>query len=104
MSETVGDRRPRPEASHDEQRSLYEKVMADPDTKHAYFNTTQGMLTGNPSHQDMDAILELLDDNKIVYLYDPDANRPRPTFYSPGRISIGLAEISQAAKRLASTS
>ena len=78
--------------------------MADPETRHAYFNTTQGMLTGNPAHRDMDEILKVLDDNKVVYLYDPDTNRPRPIFYSRGEISIGLAEISQAAGRLAAAS
>ena len=101
MTETVDDHRKPPEVPHPVRRSLYERVMADPDTRRAYLNTTQGTLTGNPAHQDMEAILEVLDDNKIVYLYDPDTNRPRPTFYSSGQISIGLAEISLAAKRLA---
>ncbi|MCY4423138.1 MAG: hypothetical protein OXC06_08720 [Acidimicrobiaceae bacterium] len=78
--------------------------MANPDTLHSYFNTTEGMLTGDPAHQDMNEILRVLDDNRIIYLYDPDENRPRPTFYSPGKISIGLAEISQAARRLSAAS
>ena len=104
MPQTADGHRERPEAPHSAKRSLYERVMANEETRHAYFNTTQGMLTGNPAHQDMDEILKVLDVNKIVYLYDPDTNRPRPIFYSPGRISIGLAEISQAAVRLAAPS
>lgn len=82
-------------------RSLHERVMADPSTRHSYFNRTQGLLTGDPAHDDMNKVLKILDDYRIVFLYDPDANRPRPTFYSPGRISVGLTEISLAAKRLA---
>ena len=76
--------------------------MADPWARYAYFNTTQGMLRGNPAHKDMGQILNILDDNKIVYLYDPSTNRPRPIFYSQGNISVGLAEIAAVAAKLAS--
>ena len=104
MPKPVGHHREQIEAPRPPKPSLHERVMADPETRHAYFNTTQGMLTGNPAHRDMDEILKVLDDNKVVYLYDPDTNRPRPIFYSRGEISIGLAEISQAAGRLAAAS
>ena len=101
MPKAVERHREQSDAPPTPRPSLHERVMADPDTRHSYFNTTQGMLTGDPAHDDMNEILKFLDDHKIVYLYDPDTNRPRPTFYSRGAISIGLAEISQAARRLA---
>ncbi len=90
----------RPHAARQPMQSIHAMVMADPDSRYAYFNTSQGMLTGNPAHKDMDRIRRLLDDNRIVYLYEPDTSRPRPTFYSQGIISIGLEEISEAAARL----
>lgn len=104
MPKAVERDRDRSDACTSPGLSLHERVMANPDTLYAYFNTTEGMLTGDPAHQDMKEILRVLDDNRIIYLYDPDTNRPRPTFYSPGRISIGLAEISQVARRLSAAS
>jgi hypothetical protein len=104
MPEVAENHRERSRTPHASKPSLHERVMADPDTMHSYFNTTEGMLTGDPAHQDMNEILRVLDDNGIIYLYDPDTNRPRPTFFSPGTTSIGLVEISQAARRLSAAS
>lgn len=84
-------------------QSIHERVMADPASRYAYFNTTQGMLRANPAHKDTEQIRKVLDDHKIVYLYDASTPRPRPTFYSRGSISIGLAEITEAAQRLAAS-
>ena len=85
-------------------QSLHKRVMADEGSRNAYFNTIQGMLRGNPSHEDMDSILRVLNDNRIAYLYEPDSNYPRPAFYSQGSISMGLAEISQTVEELAGSS
>ena len=102
MSEAVEHDRERTDASLQSRQSIHERVMADPQSRYAYFNTTQGILRGNPAHKDMAQILRVLDDNRIVYLYDASTNRPRPVFYSQGNISIGLAEIAVAAAKLAS--
>ena len=93
-----------PEHQREARRSLYERVLDDEQTRDAYFNTTQGMLRGSPSHADMDEIRKVLDANGVVYLYEPESNRPRPTFYAPGIISIGLAEISRTAVGLSEAS
>ena len=92
------------EAPHLAERSLGARGRAKKENRHTYFNTTQGMLRGSPSHADMDEILKVLDESGIVYLYEPESNRPRPTFYARGIISIGLAEISRAAARLSAAS
>ena len=85
-------------------QSMHERIMADPASRRAYFNTTQGVLKANPAHKDTEQIREILDTKRIVYLHDASTTRPRPTFYSRGNISIGLAEISEAAERLAAGS
>lgn len=89
---------------HLAERSLGVRGRAQKESRPAYFNTTQGMLRGSPSHADMDKILKVLDESGIAYLYEPESNRPRPTFYARGNISIGLAEISRTAARLSAAS
>ncbi len=101
MTETVDDRQQRPDSRRKRRQSLHERVMTDPESRYAYFNTTQGTLRADPSHKDMEQILKVLDDNEIVYLYEADTSRPRPVFFSGGHISIGLDEIAEAAGRLA---
>ena len=94
--ESNGERPSRP--------SLHERVMSDERSRRAYFNTVQGMLRGDPSHEDMETILRVLEDNRIAFLYEPDTNYPRPAFYSQDSISLGLAEISETAEELAALS
>ena len=81
-------------------RSLHERVMADPEQCHAYFHTTEACLLANPEHKDTDAILKVLDDNEVVYLYDPATCYPRPRLNWLGNLSIGLDEITEAARRI----
>ena len=102
MPEALEHDHQRTDASRQPRQSIHERIMANPQSRYAYFNTTQGMLRGNPAHKDMEQILKVLDDNNIVYLYDPSTNRPRPIFYSQGNMSIGLAEITVAAAKLGS--
>ena len=95
---------PEADVKRSPRQSIHERVMADPASRYAYFNTTQGMLRANPAHRDTEQIRKVLDDNNIVYLYDASTTRPRPTFYSQGNISIGLAEITETAERLTAAS
>ncbi|MDE0161799.1 MAG: hypothetical protein OXL98_08670 [Acidimicrobiaceae bacterium] len=103
MTEAVDDRQQHPDSRRQRRQSLHERVMTDPESRYAYFNTTQGTLRADPSHRDMQKILKVLEDNEIVYLYEADTSRPRPVFFSRGHISIGLAEIAEAAGRLTAT-
>ena len=95
---------PEADANRSPRQSIHERVMADSASRYAYFNTTQGLLRANPAHKDTEQIRKVLDDNNIVYLYDASTTRPRPAFFSHGNVSIGLAEITETAGKLAAAS
>ena len=61
----------------------------------AFFNTTQGVLTGRPGDEDLRRVREELDSQHIAYLFNPDGTRPRPMFSAQGWDSFGLDEIRQ---------
>ena len=84
-------------------QSIYERVMADPSQRHMYFHTTEAMLRANPDHKDTAVILKVLDEHKVVFLYDPATIHPRPRLDWLGKTSIGLEEITEAAHQISAT-
>ena len=94
---TVGTR------STTEYRSIHERVMSDPESRHAYFHSTEALLTANPDHRDTDAILKVLDENEVVYLYEATSAFPRPRLDWLGNLSIGLDEITEAARQISAS-
>ena len=82
-------------------RSVYERVMANPQSRQAYFNTTRGVLSGHPEHAETKELRRALNERAIAHLFNPDETLPRPVFYSPGIISVGDSEISAVTDRLA---
>ena len=80
---------------------MHERIMSNPETRRAYFRPVEGFLRAKPSHPDTSRIVAVLDGHGIYYLHQRETTRPRPTFYWGGIISIGLAEITDAARRLA---
>lgn len=84
-------------------QSNHERVMADPRLRHAYFHTTEAFLRASPDHRDTDAIRKVLDEHEVIYLYEPATANPRPRLDWPGKISIGLDEITEAARQISAT-
>lgn len=82
-----------------ERSSIFERVMADPRSRHAYFNTTRGVLTGNPDQEETQELRSDLNARAIAHLFSPDRTLPRPVFNSGGTISIGADEIAAATSR-----
>lgn len=80
--------------------SIFERVMADPWSRHAYFNTTRGVLTGNPDQEETQRLRGDLNARAVAHLFSPDRTLPRPVFNSGGTISIGADEITAATSRL----
>lgn len=81
-------------------QSVYERVMANPQSRQAYFNTTRGVLSGHPEHAETKELRRALNERAIAHLFNPDETLPRPVFYSPGVISVGDSAISAVADRL----
>lgn len=80
--------------------SVYEQVMADPEARHAYFNTTQGVLYGDPLQDELIEVRQVLDDASVAYLFRADEGRAWPTFRSRELIGVGLDEISRLVAKL----
>ncbi len=83
------------------EQSVYDRVLADEESRDAFFNTTQGILAGDPLQEDVGAIRQELDSASIAYLFTPDENLPRPTFYSERVSGVGYGQIRQAIAQLA---
>lgn len=81
--------------------SVYARVMANEETRHAFYNTTQGLLYGNPDHDELQAVERMLEETGIAYLFNADRYRRRPLFRSQGMTGVGLEEITRVASRLA---
>ena len=73
--------------------SLYDAVVSDPASHEAYLNTTEGVLTGRPDDEDLQAAKARLDESRVAYLYNPDAARARPMFLTRKRVFVGLQQI-----------
>lgn len=80
--------------------SVYARVMANEETRYAFFNTTQGLLYGNPDHEELKAVEKMLEDVGIAYLFNPDEYCRRPLFRSRGMTGVGLEEITWVASKL----
>lgn len=87
--------------SSNERKSLYERVMEDPETREAYFGTTEAMLHAHEGHRGYSEIIATLDAHQVVYLHEHDDSIPRPKLYARGGIHIGVEEITAAAERIA---
>ena len=74
--------------------------MADPQSRHAYYNTTRGVLAGDPDQPETRDLRSDLSARSVAHLFSPDRALPRPVFYSAGAVSIGADEISAATRSL----
>ena len=81
------------DATASESGSVYDVVISDPDSHHAYLNTTKGVLTGCPDDEDLRAARTRLDESRVAYLYNPDSARPRPMLLTRKRVFVGLQQI-----------
>lgn len=81
-------------------KSAYERVMADEETRYAFFNTTQGLLYGDPDHEELKAVEKMLEEASIAYLLNPVQERRRPLFRSQGMTGVGIEEIARVVSRL----
>lgn len=82
--------------------SVYERVMANPRSRDAYFNTTRGVLSGNPEQEETKRVRTLMNERTIPHLFTPDDTLPRPVFYSSGGVGVGETEIRAVANHLSS--
>jgi len=89
MSSTSGDSH----VARTQYGSVFEAIMADPQSRHAYYNTTRGLLAGNPDQAETQGLRSDLCARAVAHLFSPDESLPRPVFYSAGAISIGADEI-----------
>ena len=74
--------------------SMYAQVIAHEESRYAYFNTTQGVLYGDPRQEELRAVRKALDDAAIAYLFNDDEGHPWPTFHAGKMTGVGLDEIS----------
>ena len=81
--------------------SVYERVMANSKSRHAYFNTTRGVLTGDPEQEETQELRAVLNENSVAHLFTADRTLPQPIFYLDGSVRIGSKEISALAEGLA---
>lgn len=77
-----------------EVRSSSAEVSARQEPGRALFNTTQGVLYGDPDQEELKEVRKALAEAGIVHLFNPDEYRPWPTFYSREMVGVGLDEIS----------
>ena len=83
--------------------SVYARVMANEETRYAYFNTTQGLLYGDPDQEELKAVEKMLEEASVAYLFNPDEYRRRPLFRSQGMTGVGVEEIARVVSKLPST-
>ena len=70
--------------------------MEDSGTRHAFNNTTQGVLYGDPSQDEVRRILAALDDAPVAYLFATDLDLPSPMFRTKNLVCVGEVEITDA--------
>lgn len=80
--------------------SAYARVMANEETRYAFFNTTQGLLYGDPDQDELKAVEKMLEEVGIAYLFNADRYRRRPLFRSQGMTGVGLEEITRVASKI----
>ena len=76
--------------------SLYERVLADPESRDAFFNTTQAQLFGDVDSPDVQAIEGMLVENSVAYLVSDDKYLARPVLYLEHGHFVGREQISRA--------
>lgn len=76
--------------------SLFDLVLSRTVSREAYFNTTQGLLTGDPADTEVQQVMEGLEQRAIAYIFLPDQFRPRPAFSFESRTVVGREEILRA--------
>lgn len=91
--ELLPDSMIRPPDERSQRASIYERVMADDRSRHAYFNTTRGVLVGNPEHEETQRLRRDLNDRFVPHLFSSDRTLPQPVFYSDGIVGVGAKEI-----------
>jgi len=82
--------------SSEPEGSLYARVLADPEAREAFFNTTQAQLFGDPDSEVVNDIVELLDRNAVAFLFSPDTNLARPVLQVESRQFVGNDEVRRA--------
>ena len=73
--------------------SIYEDVMTSSRARHAYFNTTRGVLAGRFEDEDLQEIMSILNDERVAYFYNADDSRPEPMFLTSDSVFVGVEEI-----------
>ncbi|CAN5477628.1 hypothetical protein BH10ACT2_BH10ACT2_19610 [soil metagenome] len=86
--------------SSEPEGSLYARVLADPEARDAYFNTTQARLFGDELDDSVNEIIDLLDKNAVAFLFSHDPNRARPALQVESVRFVGKEEIVRAIGRL----
>ena len=80
--------------------SVYEQIMADPEARHAFLHTTQGILYGDPEDEEVKRILVVLDTARVAYLFASDLHLPRPQFRTKNKVAVGEDEIALVLEEL----
>ena len=80
--------------------SVFERVMENPKSRNAYFNTTRGILTGDPDQAETIETRALLGEKSVAHLFTADPTLPQPMFYADGFVRIGNEEIASLAHRI----
>jgi hypothetical protein len=81
--------------------SAYERVLADPEARDAYFNTTRAHLFGDPNASDVVNAIEHLENASIAFLFTPDEDLARPILQTELSQFVGAAQIHSAIGMLA---
>jgi hypothetical protein len=81
--------------------SLYEAVLADPDSRDAYFNTTQAHLSGDPFDPSVVSLVNELEGVSVAFLFSPDEDLARPVLQIDHLQFVGEPQVRRAIASLA---
>lgn len=77
--------------------TLFERVLSSEESRHAFFNTTQGILTGDPSKAETKEVLARLSGASIAFLFQPDEFSAYPSFHhESAQVFVGRDEIERS--------
>ena len=82
------------------EQGLYERVLSEPTSRDAFFNTTTAQLFANPDDPDTSGILESLSDSAIAHLYSPDPHILRPVLQTEFGQVVGKQAIERVIMQL----
>lgn len=88
------------ENSYPSNESLYERILSDPDSRDAYFNTTSAQLFADPEELATSRVVEALESGRVAFIFSADEFLARPVLQTEFGQFVGESEILRAIARL----